>query len=141
MTTQEAIIEIANKLFIYTDQREWGKLQSEVFTETVHFDMSSLGAEVTNKTSQEICNDWNVGFEGVDSINHLAGNYLVSIDGNSAELFCYATATHYKEAATNGKTREFVGTYELGLEQTVNGWRINQFKYNLKYMNGNMDLS
>ncbi len=140
LTTRDQLIEIVNKLFIYTDQKDWDKLQSEVFAPTVHFDMSSLGGEVTTKTSKEICDNWNTGFGGLDSVNHLAGNHLVSVEGSNAEVFCYTTATHYRESATQGKTREFVGTYELKLSKETNGWLIRSFKYNLKYMNGNLEL-
>ena len=141
LTTREEIIETVNKLFIYTDERAWKKLQSDVFTPSVHFDMSSLGAEVTTKTSEDICKDWEVGLGDIDSVNHLAGNYLVAIDGSNADVFCYATATHYRADAKHGKTREFVGTYELKLEKGSTGWRIDSFKYNLKYMNGNTELT
>lgn len=140
LSAREQIIETVNKLFVYTDNQSWDKIQAEVFTSPVHFDMSSLGAEVVTKTSKEICQDWAAGFEGIDSINHLAGNHIVSINGSGADVFCYATATHYKAAAKHGKTREFVGSYELKLEESPQGWRINSFKYNLKYMNGNIDL-
>ena len=51
------------------------------------------------------------GIAGIDSINHLAGNYLVDIHDMVATVFAYATATHYKASATKGTTREFVGTY------------------------------
>ena len=47
-TTREQITEVVNKLFVYTDFKEWDKLQSEVFTENVQFDMSSLGGEKRN---------------------------------------------------------------------------------------------
>ncbi len=41
---REQIIEVANKLFVYTYNRQWQKLLDEVFTGTVLFDMSSAGA-------------------------------------------------------------------------------------------------
>ncbi|MBA2562550.1 MAG: hypothetical protein H0V14_06480 [Chitinophagaceae bacterium] len=41
---REQIIEVANKLFVYTDNRQWQKLLDEVFTGTALFDMSSAGA-------------------------------------------------------------------------------------------------
>ena len=120
MTPRENLCEIANKLFIYTDNQDWEKLKSEVFADDVLFDMTSLGGDVGMKTAQQICDEWAAGFEGIDSINHLAGNYLVRIDGGEAAVFAYATATHYKESAQNGKTREFVGTYDLHfIEQQV----------------------
>lgn len=121
--------------------QEWEKLQNEVFSDDVFFDMSSLGGQKAETTSKEICETWKTGFVGIDSINHLAGNYLVQIHDTTATVFAYATATHYKESATKGKTREFVGTYDISLMKHGIGWRIYQFKYDLKYATGNIDLS
>ncbi len=139
-TVRDLIVETVNKLFIHTDEQAWGQLQHEVFTEQVLFDMSSLGGQQAELSAKEICATWQQGFAGIDSVNHLAGNYLVDIKGDAATVFAYATATHYKASATKGNTREFVGTYHIGLIKLAIGWRINAFKYNLKYANGNMEL-
>jgi hypothetical protein len=139
-SVREQIVEVINKLFVYTDAQEWAKLQREVFTEQVQFDMSSLGGDTMTTTAIHICQIWKEGFSGIDAVNHLAGNYLINVDGNVADAFAYASATHYKQAATQGKTREFVGTYNLHLVKQPTGWRIDQFKYNLKFVNGNLDL-
>ncbi len=142
MTERESIIEIVNKLFIYTDNRKWTQLQDEVFTAEVFLDIGSMGGGAKNIASADICALWDEGFQGIDFINHLGGNYLVTLkEENSAEVFAYATATHYKESAVNGKTREFVGNYILDLKKTPLGWRISSFTYQLKYMTGNLDLS
>ena len=140
-SARDEIVEIINKLFVYTDEQAWNKLQTEVFVETVMFDMSSLGGEKMETTSENICTIWKKGFEGIDGINHLAGNYIIEISNNSATAFAYATATHYKASATKGNTREFTGTYNIGLIKNEAGWRIDRFKYNLKYATGNTDLS
>lgn len=140
LTDREQVIETVHKLFIYTDSRQWNKLQEEVFSESVLFDMSSLGMEAKVTSAKSICETWESGFAELDAVNHLAGNLLVSIDREQADVFAYATATHYKSAATMGKTREFVGTYDLHLIHGENGWKIDQFKYNLKFMNGNLEL-
>jgi hypothetical protein len=140
-SVRDEIVEVINKLFVYTDMQDWQKLQEEVFSDDVYFDMSSLGGKKAEISSKEICETWKNGFIGIDSINHLAGNYLVHINDTIATVFAYATATHYKEAATKGKTREFVGTYHISLMKHGVGWRIYQFKYDLKYSTGNLDLS
>ena len=70
----------------------------------------------------------------------LPENYLIEITGDEATVFAYATATHYKESATHGKTREMVGSYNLHVTKNEGGWRIDQFRYNLKYATGNHDL-
>jgi len=138
---REEIVETVNKLFVYTDSQEWEKLQNEVFTHEVDFDMSSIGGEKKEMTSKVICELWKNGFKDIDSVNHLAGNYIVNIQDATATVFAYATATHYKESAAKGKTREFVGTYDIGLLKPGIGWRIYKFKYDLKYSTGNIDLS
>ena len=137
---REEIVEIVNKLFVYTDNHEWIKLQAEVFSDDVFFDMSSMGGLRSKTTSKAICETWKKGFTGIDSVNHLAGNYLVTINDNVATVCAYATATHYKAAATKGNTREFFGTYEINLMKHGVGWRIYRFKYNLKFITGNAEL-
>ena len=137
---REQIVETVHKLFVYTDYQEWNKLREEIFTEEVLFDMSSLGMEIKKTTAKDICEIWRNGFIGIDAVNHLAGNILVTMKEHGAEVFAYATATHFKNDAINGKTREFVGSYNLHLTDTKQGWRIDQFRYTVKYMNGNIEL-
>lgn len=139
-TPREKIIEVVNRLFIYTDNREWEKLQKEVFAGTVFFDVTSLGGISENISAEEICKTWEKGFFGLDAVHHLVGNYLVELDGISAKVFCYANTVHYKEAAEYGKTRESAGSYDLHLTKMERGWRIDAFKYNLKYMTGNLTM-
>ncbi|RDC65407.1 nuclear transport factor 2 family protein [Adhaeribacter pallidiroseus] len=140
-TIREQLIEIVNKLFVYTDSREWQKIQEEIFGHKVLFDMSSLGAgEPAEKTSADICAMWDAGFKGIDAIHHQSGNFLVTATENTATVFCYAIASHYKAAATQGKTREFVGSYDINLSLTGYGWRITAFKYTVKYTSGNISL-
>lgn len=139
---RDEIIEVASKLFVYTDYQKWAKLQSEVFTESVLFDMSSVGAGPAKKLKAiEICDMWRTGFDGIDAIHHQAGNFLVTFESEgNVSVFCYAIASHFKNAATQGKTREFVGSYDLHFVLTDIGWRIDAFKYNLKYATGNTEL-
>jgi hypothetical protein len=137
---RDEIVEVVNKLFVYTDQQDWDKLQAEVFTHEVRFDMSSVGGVNDELMSVDICKLWEDGFAGIDSINHLAGNFIVKIQDTTASVFAYATATHYKQSATKGKTREFVGTYDIGLLRQIMGWRIYSFRYDLKYSTGNLSL-
>ena len=143
-TTREQIIEVVNRLFLYTDAFNWEGLQSEVFTEVVFFDMSSLGQEASNMTSQAICAQWEQGLAGIDSVFHLVGSHAVTVNpDNSSEatVTCYSKATHYNASATMGHTRDFVGSYDLGMVETDNGWRMNSFVFNVEFMLGNLGLN
>ena len=138
---QKEITDLVNRLFMYTDDRNWQGLRNEVFSPTVYFDMVSAGAGPARTIpSEEITNIWNQGFQGVDAVHHQAGHYLITVNGNGADIYAYSVATHFRQAATKGKTRTMVGSYDLKAERTSSGWRLNQFKYNLKYMEGNLTL-
>lgn len=139
---REQLVELANKLFVYTDLRLWSKLVKEVFKENVLFDTSSTGAGPAKELSaRAICDMWEAALAGIDYVHHQAGNIIVDFKGDDqAEILCYAIASHYKEAATRGKTREFVGSYNLHASFTDQGWRIDGYKYDLKYITGNAEL-
>jgi hypothetical protein len=135
------ISELANKLFMYCDARQWPRMLDEVLAETIWFDASSAGAGApASMAARAVCEMWNEGFAGIDAIHHQAGHYLVEFTKGGADIFAYAVATHYKKAATKGSTRTFVGSYDLKAVRTAGGWRLTQFKYNLKYIDGNTSL-
>jgi hypothetical protein len=135
------LTELANKLFMYTDAQQWDLLLSEVFTETIEFDMSSINGQAPLQLkASEVCDTWKNGFAGIDSVHHQAGHYLITIKENAATIYAYAVATHYKKGATLGNTRSFTGSYNLKAIETKEGWRINHFKYNLKFAEGNLEF-
>src|SRR4029077_20783006 len=133
--------ELANKLFMYADARQWQQMLDEVFTDRVWFDMGSAGGGAPSEMpAAAICQAWREGFSQLDAVHHQAGHYLVTLDGDEATVYGYSVASHYKKSATKGQTREFVGSYDLKAKRTPEGWRLSQFKYNLKYIGGNATL-
>ena len=135
------LTELANKLYMYTDEQRWQDLLDEVFTTDIWLDVSSMGGgEPTTIKAADLCNMWKEGFKGIDHVQHQAGHYIITINGNEATIFGYAVAYHFKASATNGKTRSFVGSYDLKAVNTQKGWRLSQFKYNLKFIDGNTTL-
>jgi len=134
------LTELSNKLFMYCDAFQWEKMIDEVFTDEVWFDMTSAGGDAKKMRATEICAMWMEGLSGLDALHHQAGHYLIDINGTSADIYGYAIALHYRKAATKGHSRTFVGSYDLKAEKTKRGWRLNQFKYNLKFIEGNAGL-
>ena len=132
------LTELTNKLFMYTDAQQWKRLLSEVFCHEVWFDTGD--GQAKNLHATEICELWRQGFLGLDAVHHQAGHYLINIEQGSADIYGYAVATHYKKTATNGNTRVYTGSYDLKATRSDKGWRLSQFKYNLKYIDGNVSL-
>ena len=132
MAKQE-IIETVTRLFLGTDSRDWESVMN-VFAGKVHFDMTSLaGGEPAELTSRQIVDAWDEGLKKVDKIHHQAGNYLVKVNGNRAEVFCYGTATHYRSREKK-KVTAFVGSYDIHLVKGAEGWKIDLFRFNSKYV-------
>ena len=137
---KDKIIETINDLFIYTDNRDWENVR-RCFSDKVHFDMTSMGAEkieVLNPT--QITDLWDSGLKSLEAIHHQAGNYKVEIIGNSAIASCYGIAFHYRKTKSGRNTRTFVGSYNFHLTKTKSKWLIDSFKFNLRFVDGNMNL-
>lgn len=141
MIDKMELTELANKLFMYTDDRQWQLLQEEVFMPEILFDMQSLSGQAAElKQAREVCAMWEIGFAGIDSVHHQAGHYLITVNNNDADIYAYAIALHYKKEAVSGNTRSFTGSYDLKARRTDRGWRLAQFKYNFKFIDGNAEL-
>jgi hypothetical protein len=137
---KEKVKETVNRLFISTDNRDWSEVSS-LFASEVLFDMTSMvGGDPVTLTPQEIVTSWEKGLKPLKAIHHQAGNYIVSINQNEAEVFCYGTASHYLPNKTNQNTRTFVGSYDFHLIRNDERWQIDKFKFNLKYIDGNLKL-
>ncbi len=139
---KDAVLTITNKLFVYTDTRNWQGMLNEVFTANVYFDMTSLaGGEPAILPAATITAAWEEGLKPIEHIHHQTGNFDVDINGGGATVNCYGTAWHYKQTSSGRNTRVFVGTYVLQLVKLLEGWRINRFTFNKKFIDGNLDLA
>jgi hypothetical protein len=137
---RDRIIETINQLFIATDQRDWERVTG-LFAPKVLFDMTSLsGGQPTTLTPHQIVEAWDKGLKPLKAIHHQAGNYLVAINGDQADAFCYGIATHYLPTKSGRNTRTFVGSYDVHLEKKDGVWWIDRFKFNLQFIEGNKDL-
>lgn len=140
LVAQSRVIDAINTLFAATDRRDWPAVR-DCFASTVLFDMTSLtGGKPSQLTPAQITEGWESGLRTLDAIHHQAGNYRIVVEGAKATAFCYATAWHYRAAATKGKSRAFIGSYDFELREENGVWRISMFRFNLKFIDGNVDL-
>jgi len=135
-----AVEKVANNLFIQTDNMDWDALVSDVFTESVYFDMTSVGGTAGDVTSQSIVDGWEQGFAAIEAVQHQSGNMQVEVEGDTATIFQYGTATQYATTASGNNTRTFFGTYSIGLVKQDDTWKVNAFAFNLKMMDGNVSF-
>ncbi len=137
---KDRIRQVITTLFVRTDQRDWPAVRA-CFAPRVHFDMTSLaGGQPATMSPEEITRGWDEGLRALAAIHHQMGNLLIELWGAEADAFCYAIATHYLPNRSGRNTRTFVGSYDLHLQRDGGGWRIDAFRFSLKYMEGNQQL-
>ena len=141
LSDQQDILRTVNWLFIETDNRNWPVVR-QCLAEEVLFDMSSAGGgEPARLSPQQITDAWEAGLKDVQALHHQTGNYIVDVEGEEADVFCYGTATHYLPHASGRNTRTFTGSYNFHLVQRGGHWVIDQFRFNLKFLDGNLQLT
>ena len=137
---RDAIAKVLNRLFLATDARDWPRVR-ECFAEAVHFDMTSLaGGQPARLSPAEITAGWEAGLLPLDALHHQTGNLEVSVCGDEATASCYGVAWHYRRTRSGRNTRVFVGSYDFHLARSGEAWRIDLFRFNSKFVDGNLEL-
>ncbi|MGK8524898.1 nuclear transport factor 2 family protein [Nocardia asteroides] len=134
------VSETCTRMAWYADHREWDKL-ADVFTDTVTLDYTSLngGAPVV-LTPAQIATAWQEALGGFTATQHLLGNHLVSIDGDSAECTASFQATHRKSDPYGASLWTLGGTYRFGLVRASGAWRISELVMTAVWGDGNRAL-
>jgi hypothetical protein len=136
----DQIIERINRFFIAVDNREWDEVRYTLAAEVLLDYTSMAGGEPAVLKSAQIVDAWKALLPGFDATHHQLGNFVVEQTHDKATVFCYGTATHYIADNPEGNLWTVVGSYNISLDRVDETWRIQAFKFNLKYLVGNMDL-
>lgn len=134
------IIDTINRLFIGTDSRDWTMVRAAL-APRLHVDMTSLaGGAPAEMEGAALAAAWETGLAPIQAVHHQAGNHRVTLRGDEADAFCYGTATHFRPTQSGRNVRTFVGSYDFQLARLAGAWRITLFRFNLKYLDGNLEL-
>jgi hypothetical protein len=140
LVEKEKVVDTLVELFVATDRRDWKAVEA-CFAPQVLFDMSSLtGAAPATMPASQIAAGWEQGLRPLQAVHHQAGNFQTRIEGAEAEARCYAIATHFLPNPSGRNTRTFVGSYDFRLARLEGRWRVTLFRFNLKYVDGNLEL-
>jgi 3-phenylpropionate/cinnamic acid dioxygenase small subunit len=140
LAERQEIVDLITTLFIMTDEKNWPAARA-CFADQVHFDLSSpLGTPAATVPADAIVEGWKFTLGPLQAVHHQVGNFQVRVEGNQADAFCYGIVYHYRPNASGKNTRTFVGTYDIHLTRSGGGWRIDAFKVNAKFADGNLEL-
>ncbi len=137
---RDEIVAVVTRLFVGTDARDWDAVRS-CFADAVHFDMTSLAGGVpATLAPDQIIGGWQAALRPIQRAHHQAGNFQVRCQGQDATASCYGIAFHYRNTRSGRNTRLFVGTYDFHLRHDGTSWRIDAFRFEAKFVDGNLEL-
>jgi hypothetical protein len=140
LAAKDAIADVVTRLFVATDTRDWAAVE-QCLAPSVLLDMTSLaGGAPASLAPGAITAMWNEGFRTLQAVHHQIGNLRITVSDDRATASCYGIATHYRPTASGRDVRTFVGSYDLGLVRMAADWRIDELRFNLKYVDGNLEL-
>lgn len=140
LTARQEIIQTVQRIFIHTDSRNWEEVKNQ-FSDQVLLDYTSMvGGSPSTHTPQAIVDSWKGLLPGFEHTQHDLSNFEVSIRRDEADVSHYGTAWHYLPNEEGGDVWKVVGTYDHHLVKRNERWKVDQMRFNLKFMDGNVDL-
>lgn len=134
------LLEAVNRFFMAVDNRDWEQVKTAMHP-TILLDYTSMaGGEPATLTPEQITDSWKKLLPGFDATHHQLGNYIVETADEKANVLCYGTAAHYLKNDSGNHLWTVAGTYAIELSLLSGIWKIEALKFNLRYMDGNMDL-
>lgn len=134
------VIDTCTRMAWHTDHREWDEL-ADVFADQVRLDYTSLnGGEPVTLTPAQIAAVWQHTLGGLNATQHLLGNHLVTVNGDTAVCTASFQATHRKPGAFGASLWTLGGSYRFDLVRSGDGWRISGVVMTALWGDGNRGL-
>lgn len=141
LVERQEVEDVVVRLFVATDRRDWASVES-CLADMVILDMTSMtGGEPLHLKPADVASAWRLGLASIDYVHHQIGSFQTDVTGNRAAVFLYGIAFHHRgKISSRSKTRTYVGSYDVHLTRTNAVWRIDLFRFNLKFIEGNREL-
>ncbi|WP_218024352.1 nuclear transport factor 2 family protein [Nocardia lijiangensis] len=140
LTDRQAVMEVCTQMAWHTDEREWDMLKT-VFADEVRLDYTSLnGGEPATLSPEQIVEGWSRVLGGFASTQHLLGNPVASVMGDTAVCTAPFQATHRLATEYGDSLWTLGGTYRFDLRRAGDNWRITGVVMCARWGDGNEKL-
>ncbi|MFD9004728.1 nuclear transport factor 2 family protein [Streptomyces sp. NPDC059582] len=134
------VIETCTRMLWLVDLRQWDTLPA-VLAEKVALDYTSLfGGEPVVRTRAQVIADWSAGLGHLRATQHLIGNQIAEVHGDSARLTAHFQAMHLLPNPYGSATWTLGGRYRFDLTRTGAGWRITGVVMTALWADGNQQI-
>jgi ketosteroid isomerase-like protein len=130
---KQAVTEVCHRYALAVDTKDWAMLAT-CFQPKANAFFEGLDACHGYPAIEKMI----IGnIEPLTSSQHLIGNALVGVEGDSATASCYLQAQHRKDGVRGGDLFTYAGRYENTFVRTPEGWRIVELKLHTMWRAGN----
>jgi ketosteroid isomerase-like protein len=128
------VIEACDRFGWYADRRDWTAMTG-LLADRVHLDYRALhGGDAVTLPAADAVAGWTAEFAGFATTQHLIGNHLVGLDGDTAVCHCQVQATHVRTGG--GPPWVLGGHYRMDLRRVGTGWRITAVTFTPDWQTG-----
>lgn len=141
LAERTAVEDVVVRLFVAVDERDWPTVE-DCFAAKFTLDTRSLTGDTPAELAPgQVSGIWAEGFKPLDHVHHQIGNMQTTVEGNRATVRCHGIAWHHRSGiSATARSRTFIGTYEFNLDKSDGRWRISLMRFNLKFLEGNLEL-
>lgn len=133
---RQEIVDLLVKYTMAVDTKNWALLE-QCFTPDA---VADYGEDFGYYEGYPAIETVLKSFHLLDVSQHMLGNYVVEINGNSAKTICYVHAQHYIAGAEGGDTFTVGGTCRDEMIRTDDGWRITKRTFTMTWAEGNTGM-
>jgi len=133
------IIDVMNRYTTALDTRNWQMLKDTMAPDgSADFgNLTGVGALDTPQALVDLCRK---SLQDVRATQHLQGNYVVEVNGDTAKASCYLQANHFQEGLPGGDVFVVWAKYRDDFVRTAGGWKIKKRYLDTISAGGNQKL-
>jgi hypothetical protein len=133
------IIDVMNQYTTALDTRNWELLEATMAPDGQANFGNVAGAGVF-ESPQALVDECRRDLQDLHATQHLQGNYVVEVTGDTANASCYLQASHWAEGLPSGDEFVVWAKYSDDFVRTEKGWRIKMRRLQRIHTAGNQNL-
>ena len=136
---EHEIVDVMNAYTTALDTRDWALLES-CFTPDGDADFGNLAGVGVLDSPQALVDLCRSALQDLQATQHLQGNFVVDVDGDTAQASCYIQANHFLDGAPGGNVFSVWAKYRDRFVRTGDGWKIKHRNLDTIATAGNLNL-